>query len=379
MLIKSHPRPGTFSFKLFDFFISSRIYRGGWSMFDFSGKPFSFIKQIVLLTSFMVLLSSLVLGNPVGIQQEVSIETALKEAYENYKDVKDGKNADYIPELAKVPSELFGIAVVTVEGAVYAIGDTDYSFAIESVSKPFTLALVMRELQNSKVIEERIDVEPTGLPFNSVLAVEILPARSVNPMVNAGAIAAVSLVPAKEGEDKFTKIIDFYKELSASELSVIENIYLSESDTDSGNKALAFLLQKYGRIYDDPLETVDVYTRQCSVGITVKQLAVMGATLANGGINPISGHVVMDKEYIPKVLAVMMMAGFYNESGYWAYNVGLPSKTGVGGGIVAVVPGIMAIAAFSPRLDEAGNSVRAMMAIKYICEKFDLNIFSVGK
>jgi glutaminase len=338
-----------------------------------------FVKPLLLFVSFAVLLSSVVLGNPVGILQDISIEAAIEEAYENYKDLKDGKNADYIPELAKIPSELFGIAVVTMEGEVYAIGDTDYSFAIESVSKPFTLALVMRELQSSKVIEERIDVEPTGLPFNSALAVEILPARSVNPMVNAGAIAAVSLVPAKDKEDKFTKILNFYKELSASELSVIENIYLSESDTDSGNKALAFLLEKYGRIYDDPLETVDVYTRQCSVGVTVKQLAIMGATLANGGINPVSGSVVINEEYVPKILAVMMMAGFYNESGYWAYNVGLPSKTGVGGGIVAVVPGIMAIAAFSPRLDEAGNSVRAMMAIQYICEKLDLNIFSAGR
>jgi len=348
-------------------------------MFITSGKIFSFVKPILLLAGFMLLLSLPALGNPAEIQQESDIEAAIKEAYENFRDLKDGKNADYIPELAKVPSELFGIAVVTVEGEIYSIGAADYTFAIESVSKPFTLALVMRELKSSKIIEDKIDVEPTGLPFNSALAVDILSSRSGNPLVNAGAIAAVSLIPARDKEERFSKIMDFYQELSDSELGVIEKIYLSESGNDSGNKALAFLLEKYGRIYTDPLETVDVYTRQCSVGITAKQLAVMGATLANGGINPISGIVVIDKEYIPKILAVMMMAGFYNESGHWAYNVGLPSKTGVGGGIVAVVPGEMAIVAFSPRLDEAGNSIRAMQAIKYICERLGLNIFSSGR
>jgi len=344
-----------------------------------SGTFISIFKTMVLLTCFTLLLASSALANSISIPSADSIEKTIKEAYEKYKDLKDGKNADYIPELAKVPSELFGIVVVTTEGKVYSIGDVDYSFAIESVSKPFTLALVMHELQSSKIIEEKIDVEPTGLPFNSVMALEVLPSRAGNPLVNAGAMASVSLVPAKDKEEKFSKIIGFYEKLANSQLKVIDKIYQSESDTDCGNKALAFLLEKYGRIYADTLETVDVYTKQCSIGVTAKQLAVMGATLANGGVNPLSNEMVIDRKFIPKILAVMMMAGFYNESGYWAYNVGLPSKTGVGGGIVSIVPEEMAIVAFSPRLDEAGNSVRAMKAIEYISNKLGLNLFFTEK
>jgi glutaminase len=272
----------------------------------------------------------------------------LEEAHALFADVAEGANADYIPELAKVDPDLFGLALVTAEGRVFTAGDAEHVFTIQSVSKPFTLALVLRELGDPKVIVEKIGVEPTGLPFNSVLALELLQARSVNPLVNAGAIAAVSLV---------------------------QEVYRSEAATNQGNRALAYLLRKYGRIYADPMESVDVYTRQCSIGVSARQLAVMGATLANGGVHPINKEQVLEAGHVPKILALMLTAGFYDESGAWAYDVGLPAKTGVGGGIVAVVPGKLALAAFSPRLDQAGNSVRAMRAIAYVSQRLGLGLF----
>jgi glutaminase len=312
---------------------------------------------------------------PGGKLESATIQKAVQEAYEKFKDLQEGKNADYIPELAKIPSELFGVAVVTNKGEVVTAGDVNYAFTIQSVSKPFTAALVMQE-QGDQALKAKIGVEPTGLPFNSILATQIIPQISVNPLVNSGAIASVSLVKAANAEERFKKIIGFFERLAADKLTVIEEVYKSEAATNQNNRAHAYILFARDRIYSEPMEAVDVYTRQCSIGVTAKQLAVMGATLANNGVNPINKDKVLDGKYIPKVLAVMMMAGFYNESGAWAFDSGLPAKTGVGGGIVAVVPAKMAIVGFSPRLNEAGNSIRATKAINYIAEKLGYNIFS---
>ena len=307
------------------------------------------------------------------------LSRAVQEAYDKFKDVKDGATADYIPELAKVPSELFGVVIVTARGDVYTAGDVDYAFTIQSVSKPFTAALVMQQEGSAQVIADKIGVEPTGLPFNSILATQILKPVSVNPLVNSGAIASVSLVKAKNSEERFNKIMDFFQQLAGDKLTVIEDVYKSEAATNQRNRAHAYILFVNDRIYSDAMEAVDVYTRQCSIGVTAKQLAVMGATLANSGVNPVTHQRVMDARYVPKVLAIMMMAGFYNESGMWAFTAGLPAKTGVGGGIVAVVPGKMAIVGFSPRVNEAGNSVRAMKAIEYISDQLGVNIFGSGR
>ena len=307
------------------------------------------------------------------------LERVVQEAYDKFKDVKEGANADYIPELAKVPSELFGVAVVTARGDVYTVGDVDYAFSIQSVSKPFTAALVMQEQGSANVIADKIGVEPTGLPFNSILATQILKPVSVNPLVNSGAIASVSMVQAKDPAERFNKIFSFFEKLAADKLTVIEDVYKSEAATNQRNRAHAYILSVSDRIYSDPMEAVDVYTRQCSIGVTAKQLGVMGATLANGGVNPVTGARIIDARYVPKVLAIMMMAGFYNESGRWAFTAGLPAKTGVGGGIVAVVPGKMAIVGFSPRVNEAGNSVRAMKAIEYISDQLGVNVFGSGR
>jgi glutaminase len=304
---------------------------------------------------------------------------AVQEAYDKFKDMKDGANADYIPELAKVPSELFGVAIVTARGDVYTAGDVDYAFTIQSVSKPFTAGLVMQQQGSADVVADKIGVEPTGLPFNSILATQLLKPVSVNPLVNSGAIASVSLVKAKSAGERFDSIMGFFEQLAGAKLTVIEDVYKSEAATNQRNRAHAYILFVNDRIYSDPMEAVDVYTRQCSIGVTAKQLAVMGATLANSGVNPVTHQRVIDSRYVPKVLAIMMMEGFYNESGTWAYTAGLPAKTGVGGGIVAVVPGKMAIVGFSPRVNEAGNSVRAMKAIEYISDQLGVNVFGSGR
>jgi glutaminase len=306
------------------------------------------------------------------------LQPVVKAAYDKFKDDQSGKNADYIPELAKVPSELFGVVIVTAKGKVYTAGDVDYAFSIQSVSKPFTAALVMQE-QGADAIKEKIGVEPTGLKFNSILATQIIPQVSVNPLVNSGAIASVSMVQAKSADERFNKILGFFDELSGAKLTVIDSVYKSEAATNQRNRAHGYILAASERIYSDPMEAVDVYTKQCSIGVTAKQLGIMGATLANGGVNPVTGKRVLDAKYVPKVLAIMMMAGFYNESGDWAYTTGLPAKTGVGGGIVAIVPGEMAIVAFSPRVNDAGNSVRSAKAINQIVEQLGLNLFGSGK
>ena len=312
--------------------------------------------------------------SPVAPRDE-QIKAVIAEAYSMYKDEATGKNADYIPYLAQVDSKLFGIAVVTTDNKVFALGDVGYSFSVQSISKVFTLALAMQELGADKVFD-RIGSEPTGRAFNSVPAVVEMPTHTGNPLVNAGAIAITSLISGADANEKWNKILAFYSKAAGEKLSVIDEVYRSEAATNKGNKAIAMLLDKYDRIYSDPLESVDIYTRQCSVGVNAKQLAYMGATLANAGVNPATGERLMKREDIPEVLATMTMAGLYDGSGGWAWHVGLPAKSGVGGGILAVAPGKGAIAVFAPPLDEAGNSVKAQKVISYVAQKLNINLYS---
>ena len=310
-----------------------------------------------------------------SVPTSTELQRVVDEAHAKFKDLKDGKNADYIPILATIPSELFGVVIVTNDGRTYAAGDTDYAFAIESTSKPFNLAMVMQE-QGPEAVQEKIGVEPTGMPFNSKIALELLPARSVNPLVNAGAIAQVSMVEAKDEDERWAKVLGNMSDFAGvKELPLSEETFNSEYETSWSNRAIANLLYNYDRLYSDPEEALRVYTKQCSLLVTTKELGVMGATLSNGGVNPVTGKRLLNEEYVPHLLAVMLTAGFYDESGEWSYTAGLPAKTGVGGGIVAVVPGEMAIAAFSPRLNEAGNSVRALNAINHISQQLNLSIF----
>ena len=312
--------------------------------------------------------------SPVAPNRE-RVEAAVREAYDKYRSDTNGKNADYIPYLAQVDSKLFGVAVVTTDNQVYELGDVKYSFSIQSISKVYTLALAMEELGFDKVFQ-RIGSEPTGRAFNSVLAVVDMPTHTANPLVNAGAIATTSLISGKNEDEKWSKILDFYSKVAGEKLILIDEVYKSEAATNAGNKALSMLLAKYDRIYADPFESVDIYTKQCSVGVNATQLARMGAVLANNGKNPATGEQVIKVEDVPFILSTMMMAGLYDSSGAWAWHVGLPAKSGVGGGIVAIVPGKGAIAVFAPRLDDAGNSVKAQKVIEFVADKLDYNLFS---
>jgi len=312
--------------------------------------------------------------SPVAPRREL-VESVVREAYEKFRSDPSGKNADYIPYLAQVDSKMFGIAIVTTDNQVLTLGDVKYSFSIQSISKVFTLALAMEELGPDKVFA-KVGSEPTGRPFNSPLAVVDMPSHSGNPLVNAGAIATTSLISGQNAAEKWNKILDFYSKAAGEKLVLIDEVYKSEAATNTGNKALSYLLAKYDRIYADPFESVDIYTKQCSVGVNATQLARMGATLANNGINPATGEQVIKRENIPEILSTMTMAGLYDGSGGWAWHVGLPAKSGVGGGIVAIAPGKGAIAVFAPPLDEAGNSVKAQKVIEYVAQRLNYNLYS---
>jgi glutaminase len=307
-----------------------------------------------------------------------ALQRVTDEAYAKYKGDTTGKNADYIPYLASVPSNLFGVCIVTTDGQVFSAGDVNYAFSIQSCSKVFTLCQVMQESGEEAVLR-KIGVEPTGMPFNSVTALGMHTNKAVNPLVNCGAMASVSLVKATNAADRWEKILAYQSKCAGEPLKLIDEVYKSEADTNYRNRGMAHILFNNENLFCEPLEACDVYTKQCSIGVTAKLLAVMGATLANGGVNPITKERCLDSKHVPRVLAVMMMAGFYDESGQWAYTAGLPAKTGVGGGVVAVVPGKMAIVGFSPPVNDAGNSVRATEAIDYIINELDLNIFGSTK
>jgi len=305
---------------------------------------------------------------------EQAYNSIVKQAYDNFKGDTGGKNADYIPALAQVNSKFYGIAIVTTDGRVYKIGDVDQAFSIQSISKVFTLALAMEE-RGADDVFKKVGSEPTGRPFNSIPAVVDMPTHAGNPYVNAGAIATASLISGS-ADEKWNKLLAFYGKAAGTKLTILNDVYQSEAATNTGNRAISMLLAKYDRIYADPFESVDVYTKACSVGVTANQLAVMGATLANNGKNPLTGEQVIKRENVAHILSAMLMAGLYDGSGGWAWNVGIPAKSGVGGGIVAVMPGKGAMAVFAPPLDEAGNSVKAQKAIAYVADQLNMNIFS---
>ncbi len=304
-----------------------------------------------------------------------AIRQAVSAAHTAALMVNGGANASYIPYLASVPSGLMGVAVVTADGQVFSAGDADYRFAIESISKVFTLALAM-ELLGADAIRRKVGASPTGLPFNSVMALELNSGKPLSPLVNAGAIATASLVPGDTADQCWQKILDCQSSFAGRPIDLSAEVNTSEQTTNFHNRAIGWLLYSAGTCYSDPMRAVDVYTRQCSTLITAKDLAVMGATLATGGVNPVTGKRVISTANVPHVLAEMTMEGLYTASGEWAYTVGLPGKSGVGGGILAVAPGKLAIAAFSPPLDPAGNSVRAAAAVAHVARSLGLNLYA---
>jgi glutaminase len=313
-------------------------------------------------------LSACLLATAALVAQSVSPQQAVDAAFAKFKNLQEGKNADYIPALAKVDPNLFGIALVTADGKVYTAGDVSTEVSIQSISKVFTMAQVIQE-QGLDSIEKRIGVDATGARFNSIIAVEAVKvvqgtgAPEMNPLVNPGAISATSMVKGANSDEVWKKIIGFHNDAAGRQLSVLQDVYKSESDTNQRNQAIGALMLAYGYIKDNWQQAVDLYTRQCSIGVNAKDLATMAATLANNGKNPVTGKQVLDANKVPGVLAVMATAGLYDDSGKWLYHTGLPAKSGVGGGIIAVSPGKFGIAVVSPPLDDAGNSVRAQRAI----------------
>jgi glutaminase len=303
------------------------------------------------------------------------VDILLAEAYQRFKSVDEGKVADYIPALARTPRELFGLCVVETSGAIHAAGDTGYHFSIQSISKPFVFALVCQAI-GAEPARQRIGVNSTGLPFNSVMAIELNADRTMNPMVNAGAIATTSLAPGENADGKWAFIQDGLSRFAGRPLALDEEVYRSEAATNFRNRGIAKLLEGYGRMYCDALEATEIYTKQCSLSVTVNDLGVMGCTLADGGVNPVTGERVIDAPHCKRVLAALATSGLYELSGDWLYEIGLPGKSGVSGGIVTISPGKGGLATFAPLLDSAGNSIKGQRATKFLSERLGMNLFA---
>jgi glutaminase len=337
-------------------------------------------KYFVEIRLITVMLIALLLSSPVTLfAQDLSkanIEKVLNEAYNKFKDVKEGKNADYIKELATVDPNIFGIAIVTPDGQFYTSGDIQSMVSIQSISKVFTMAKVIQE-QGHQAIQDKIGVDATGEPFNSALVVERQKGKEINPLVNPGAIACTSLIEGADSSAKWKNIMQTYSDFAGRSLGVNWPVYVSEAGDNLHNQALAMLLLSFGRMYFDPIQTTDIYTKQCAVNVSAKDLGVMAGTLANGGINPITKKKVVSAETVEYVLPVMVTAGLYDDSGIWFYNAGVPAKSGVGGGLIAVVPGKFGIGVVAPPLDKAGNSVKGQLVIDYVIQQLGVNPYLI--
>ena len=303
------------------------------------------------------------------------VEQLAHDAYERALPVTDGIVADYIPALAEADPGSFGLCVAEVGGAVHAVGDADTLFSIQSISKAFVYALVCEAIGH-RAVGEIVGVNNTGLAFNSVIAIELNAGHPMNPMVNAGAIATTALIPGATAADQWETVRAGLSAFAGRELELDERVYASEAATNQRNQAIARLLQSYGRLDRDPLAVVDVYTRQCSLLVSARDLSIMGATLADGGVNPVTRERVVAADVCRDTLAVLAANGLYERSGEWLFDIGLPGKSGVAGGLVTVAPGKGAIGAFSPLLDSAGNSVRGQRATAYLSRALGLNIFA---
>lgn len=295
------------------------------------------------------------------------------DAHQRFEAVALGQNSQVYPALARVPSHLFGICVVAVDGRVVAVGDAEHEFTIMSVSKPFIFALIC-DLIGATGARERLGVNATGYAFNSLAGIERNTDGRTNPMVNAGAIATTSLVPGENIEAKWRFISEGLSRFAGRTLSVNEEVYASALETNFRNRSIAWMLESMGRIYCDPAEATELYTRQCSLNVSAKDLAVMGATLAHGGFNPLTRERVVKPEVCHYALAVMLTAGLYETSGDWLYEIGLPGKSGIGGGIVTVSPGKGGLGTFAPPLDEAGNSIKGQLVAQFLSQRLGLDL-----
>lgn len=302
------------------------------------------------------------------------IRALVDRAWSTYATVTDGEVSRVYPALERVDPALFGICLVGTNGTSYAVGDADVPFSIMSVSKPFVLALACEAI-GPDAVRAKVGVNATGMAFNSVAAIERSPDGRTNPMVNSGAIATTSLIPGETPDERWATILRGLSRFAGRELVVNEEIYASASATNFRNRSLVAMLRSLGAIYTDPAEALDLYTRQCALDVTARDLAVMGATIADGGVNPVTKERVIDPAACHYVLAVMATAGMYETSGDWLYEVGLPGKSGIGGGIVTVSPGKGALATFAPPLDAAGNSVRGQLVTRALSRHLGMDLF----
>lgn len=301
----------------------------------------------------------------------------LESLHQTYSIIDKGEVASYIPELLKADPQWFGIALITVDGHVYQVGDSRQPFTIQSISKAVTYGIALED-NGVETVLRKVDVEPSGEAFNSI-SLEPETGRPRNPMINAGAIATVGLVMGETPDQKLDRMLKSYERYLGHAVTIDEDVYRSEKSTGHRNRAIAYLLRNSNIIEKDTDEVLDVYFKQCSILVTCRDLAVIGATLANNGVNPITGVRALESRYVPKVLSVMSSCGMYDYSGAWVYEVGMPAKSGVGGGIVAVLPGQFGLAVFSPKLDERGNSARGIAACKKISSDFGLHMFHTGR
>jgi glutaminase len=297
------------------------------------------------------------------------------EAHDRYRTNADGTVSDVYPALGRVPPELFGICLAGIGGNLFAAGDAAVELTIMSVAKPFVYALLCEHVDPEE-LRLLIGANATGLPFNSLTAVERSADGRTNPMVNAGAIAVTSLVPGAGSDQKWRFIREGLGRLAGRALALDGETYRSASESNLRNQSLARLLKSYGRLYSDPVEAVDLYTRQSCLSVTARDLAVMGATLANGGVNPLTRERVVSPASCHCTLAVMTTAGLYETSGDWLYEIGLPGKSGIGGGIVTVAPGKGGLGTFAPLLDAAGNSVKGQLAAAFLSRRLGLDLFA---
>ncbi len=292
-----------------------------------------------------------------------------------FRDIDEGENFASYPALKAMPADLFGVALSTTDGRTYAAGDADVPFTMMSVAKPFLFALVAGEI-GAEELRARVGLNATGMEFNSVVAIELREGHFTNPMVNAGAMATLSLAPGGRAERKWRFVREGLSLFAGRDLQVNEEVYSSTSTSNWRNQAVSRLLYAYDRLYFDPVAITDLYTRMSTLEVTARDLSVMASTLANGGVNPVTGVRVVDEVSCQQTLAVMTTSGLYETSGEWLFDIGVPGKSGIAGGIIAAAPGKGGLASFSPPLDRAGNSVRGQLVTKYLSQELGLNIFA---
>lgn len=309
-----------------------------------------------------------------GMRAAVSpLQAYLEELHGELREVREGTVASYIPELAKASPDWFGIAAATTGGQLFAVGDCDQPFTIQSVSKPFLYGLAL-EQNGREAMARRVGVEPTGDAFNAIVLDEESN-RPYNPMINAGAIAVAGQIRGADPTERLNHVLAMFERFAGRPILLDVSVFTSERTTGHRNRAMAHLMRNFGMIDERIDEILDLYFQQCSLLVTCRDLAQMAATLANGGVNPVTGARALDARYVRDVLSVMYTCGMYDYAGEWAYTVGLPAKSGVGGGIIAVVPGRLGIAVFSPPLDRRGNSVRGLRACAALADRYGLHTF----